>query len=243
MTNLNEKILELAAPEIPDALANFPGSQDNLLPLSALQSPLRVLIARWLDPGPAPGLPVRLTLLLNGNPVANYDFTTPIDPALFPFPAHIPEQNLQQEGEHEVSYRVIIGGNAGQSTGTPITIDTTAPNYGNPGAAPVFPPDVISHGITQKYLDDHGDEVLVTIPQYLQQRTCDRIEFYFGSLTAPPAIITTVHDSSSPTVIKLSGEIIRAHGSGNKLAFCRLSDRAGNIGSLSAFVSVDVHLP
>jgi hypothetical protein len=32
MTNLNKEILELAPPEIPAALVNFPGSQINLLP-------------------------------------------------------------------------------------------------------------------------------------------------------------------------------------------------------------------
>ena len=185
MTNLNEKILELAAPEIPDALPNFPGSEFNLLPLRALGSPLRVLIEQWLDSVPFPGVPVRLTLLLNRNAVADYHFTTPIDPALFPFPANIPEQYLL-EGVHEVSYLVTIGENAELSTPTPITIDKTAPNFGNPGDAPVFPPEVISQGITQKYLDENSDEVLVRIPQYLQQRTCDTIDFHFGSFAAPP---------------------------------------------------------
>jgi len=43
MTNLNEEILELAPPAIPAALVNFPDSQVNLLPLSALAAPPAII--------------------------------------------------------------------------------------------------------------------------------------------------------------------------------------------------------
>ncbi|RBC01061.1 hypothetical protein C3E97_014885 [Pseudomonas sp. MWU12-2115] len=242
MTNLNEKILLLDAPEIPDALPDFPGSQVNLLPLSALGSPLKVSIPDWQNSPFEPGVPVRLILLLNENRVADYHFTTPIDPGLFPFEAHIPETYLAQEGEHEVSYTVSIGGNLENAASTPITVDLTAPNFGNPGEPPQFPPEIDSEGITQQYLAAHNDEVLVTIATYMQQRACDSIEFHFGSLAAEPVIIKTVHDATSPTVIKLSGAIIRGIGSGNLFAFYRLRDRAGNRGHLSSFKQVKVDL-
>ncbi|PYC22386.1 hypothetical protein DMX02_10815 [Pseudomonas jessenii] len=242
MTNLNEKIHELAPPAIPAALINFPDSQINLLPLSALAAPLQLLIQKWPGSDNPLNVPVILILLLNGERVANFNFVTPIDPALFPFAAHIPEHYLQKEGVHQVSYIVNTAGNPETSESTPFTIDVTAPNYGSSGEIVQFPQEVISDGITQKYLDEHGDEVLVTIPRYLQQQACDSIEFHYGSLTNSPIIITTVHDSSSPTVIKLSGEIIRAYGSGDKLAFYRLVDRAGNKGPFSAYESIKVNL-
>ncbi|SNY38256.1 hypothetical protein SAMN05660659_04134 [Pseudomonas sp. LAMO17WK12:I6] len=243
MTNLNEKILLLDAPEIPDALPNFPGSQVNLLPLSALVSPLKVLIPDWQCSPPEP-VPVQvlLTLLLNEKPVADYPFTTPIDPALFPFAAHIPETYLAQEGEHEVSYIVNIGGNTAPARSTPITVDLTAPNFGNPGEPPQFPPEIDSEGITQQYLATHNDEVLVTIGIYMQQLACDSIEFHFGSLASKPVIIETVRDATSSTVIKLSGATIRGIGSGTMFAFYRLRDRAGNLGQLSSFKQVNVDL-
>jgi hypothetical protein len=242
MTNLNKAILELAPPEIPAALVNFPGGQVNLLPLSALAAPLQTLIEKWPDSDHPPGVPVTLTLLLNGIGVADFAFMTPIYPGLFPFEAHIPEQYLQQEGVHKVSYIVNTGGNPATSANTPFTIDKTAPNFGNPGEIVQFPPEIIRDGITQKYLDEHGDEVLGIIPVYLQQRACDSIECHYGSLTNSPVIITTVHDSNSPTVIKLSGEIIRAHGSGDKLVFYRLADLAENKGPFSAYESIKVNL-
>ncbi|PIF53449.1 hypothetical protein CLU80_5966 [Pseudomonas sp. 29] len=243
MTNLNKEILELAPPEIPAALVNFPGSQINLLPLSALAASLQIVIQKWANSDHPVSVPVKLTLLLNGTRVEEVSFTTPIDPGLFPFSVYILEQYLQQEGVHEVSYIVNTAGNPATSESTPFTIDRTAPNYGNPGEIVQFPPEIIRDGITQKYLDEHGDEVLGIIPVYLQQRACDSIECHYGSFTNSPVIITTVHDSNSPTVIKLSGEIIRAHGSGNKLAFYRIKDRAGNYGPFSAFVNIHVDLP
>ena len=242
MTNLNEKILLLDAPEIPDARPNFPGSQVNLLPLSALVSPLKVLIPEWYSSPSDPGVPVLLRLLLNGNRVAAYPFTTPIDPALFPFEAHIPEAHLVQEGVYEVSYILDIGGNEDMAASTPITVDLTAPNFGNPGEPPQFPPEIDSEGITPQYLAAHNDEVLVTIAIYMQQRACDSIEFHFGSLAAEPVIIETVHDATSRTVIKLSGAIIREIGSGTMFAFYRLRDRAGNLGQKSSFKQVKVDL-
>ncbi|HHS7812740.1 hypothetical protein [Pseudomonas putida] len=242
MTNLNEKILLLDAPEIPDALSNFPGSQVNLLPLSALGSPLKVLIPDWQCSPPEPPVHVLLRLLLNGNRVADYPFTTPIDPALFPFEAHIPEAHLVQEGVYEVSYILDIGGNEDMAASTPITVDLTAPNFGNPGEPPQFPPEIDIEGITQQYLAANNDEVLVTIATYMQQRACDSIEFHFGSLAAEPVIIKTVHDATSPTVIKLSGAIIREIGSGTMFAFYRLRDRAGNLGQQSSFKQVKVDL-
>lgn len=242
MTNLNEKILFLDAPEIPAALPNFPGSQVNLLPLSALGSSLKVLIAQWPDSTPFPGEDVMLTLLLNGHRVVDYLFTTPIDPGLFPFEAHIPETHLLRDGVYEVSYTVETGGIIKPAASTPITVDLMAPNFGNPGEPPQFPPEIDSEGITQQYLAAHNDEVLVTIATYMQQRACDSIEFHFGSLAAKPVIIKTVHDATSPTDIKLSGAIIRGIGSGTMFAFYGLRDRAGNLGPQSLFKQVSVVL-
>ncbi|PCM47079.1 hypothetical protein CP335_24200 [Pseudomonas fluorescens] len=242
MTNLNEKIILLDAPEIPDAQPNFPGSQVNLLPLSALVSPLKVLIPDWQCSPPEPPVHVLLTLLLKEKPVADYRFTTPIAPELFPFAAHIPETDLAQEGEHEVSYTVDIGGNTAMAMSTPITVDLTAPNFGNPGEPPHFPPEIDSEGITRQYLATHNDEVLVTIGIYMQQLACDSIEFHFGSLASKPIIIETVRDATSSTVIKLSGATIREKGSGTMFAFYRLRDRAGNLGQLSSFKQVNVDL-
>lgn len=242
MTNLNEKILVLDAPDIPDALPNFPGSQVNLLPLSALVSPLKVLIPDWQNSPSEPGVTVRLKLLLNEKQVADYSFTTPVDPGLFPFEAHIPETYLAQEGEHEVSYTVSFLGNTETASSTPLTVDLTAPNFGNPGEPPQFPPEVDSEGITQQYLEANDDAVLVTIATYMQQRAGDRIEFCYGSLAAEPVIIKTVYDATLPTVIRLSGEIIRRLGSGTMFAFYRLRDRAGNLGQQSSFKQVKVDL-
>jgi len=238
---INENILDLDPPRIPDALPNFPDSQVNLLPLTALESPLLVLIPEWSDLPTTPGMQVVVSLLFNEQQVAQYQYTTPINPALFPLNVHIPKHHLV-EGAHRVSYIMTVFERPMPSASTPITVDTSAPNRGNPGHAPNFPLDVIRDGITQSYLDENGDEVLVTIPRYLQQQACDSIELHYGSLTDKPVIVKTVHDSISPTKIKLSGEIIRRYGSGKMLAFYRLGDRAGNRGSISEFAQINVNL-
>lgn len=244
MTNLNVQTFNLARPEIPGALPDFPGSQQNLLPLRSLGDPLDIAIPEWPDLNVNASL--RIMLSLNGQApiqVAYYQFGAPIDPALFPFVAQITPNLFMQEGVYKVFYLLEQHGNATPSLDNYFTVDTTAPNYGNPGQRAAFPPDVVQNGITSAYLASHGDKVDITIPRYLDQRAGDIIEFYFSDLvTDGPVLNKTVHDSNSDTLIELSGAIIRAKGDGQKLAFYTPQDRADNQGPHSYYQHINVQL-
>lgn len=245
MTNLNINTAGLVAPGIPAALPNFPGGQHNLIPLHSLVQPLSLHIPQW------PGSEFEWTMVLDiylsvqgQSPLRaeRYNFYGPIDPEFFPFEARVPRDKFTQEGVYEVFYRVNAGGNISESLSNQFTIDKTAPNFGNPGVHAVFPADVIDSGITSEYLDDNGDEVIVSIPNFLGQLPGDTINFYFGAFMDDAVLCKTVHDSTSSTVLHLSGDIIRAKGNGYRLAYYRLQDRAGNVGALSQSLSINVNL-
>ncbi|MBT9263917.1 hypothetical protein KKQ10_03460 [Pseudomonas sp. MG-9] len=231
-------------PVIPDALANIPGGQENLIPTKILESPLRVLIPDFTRGNMFPGIQGYVELNLSGIPVreTRFPFTTPIDPSTFPIMVHIPVGPITNEGTYEVDYTVNLGGNVELSESNYFTVDRTAPNDGEPGQAPKFPPEIIRQGITQDYLDTNNDEVLITISHYKGQRLGETIPFYYGSFDADPVSTTKVKDADSDTIVRLSGNTIREKGNGNKIAYYRLKSRAGIQGpsSLSLFIKVDL---
>lgn len=244
MTSLNENNLELIAPSIPQAKPNFPGSQINLIPINSL-NPLEVGIPLWPDSDKAERMVLTISIGREQQlfqDVATYVLHGPLDFSYFPYPGEIPAEYLELEGVYQVSYRVEIAGNTQNSTNIQFTIDRTAPNNNLPGASPIFPPEVIDGGITREYLELHNDEVLVTVPVYSDQRQGDVVLLYFGNFIDGPVLRATVSDSTSPTVVHLSGDVIRKKGNGDKFAYYTLEDRADNAGEKSQSKIIPVSL-
>ncbi|WP_053120328.1 hypothetical protein [Pseudomonas sp. P1.31] len=244
MTSLNETILELTAPSIPYARPNFPGSQYNLMPINDL-NPMEVRIPQWPDSDKAAPMILTISIGRDQQPsedVATYTLYGPLDFRNFPFKGAIPAQYLALEGVYEVGYDVKIEENTQTSLSNQFTIDRTAPNKNLPGESPIFPLSVINEGVTSQYLQDHNDEVIVEIPVYTDQREGDLISFYFGSFTDGPVLRTTVSDSISRTLIRLSGETIRKKGNGDQFTYYILDDRADNQGPHSKSKSIVVAL-
>lgn len=242
MTSLNETILELTAPSIPYARPNFPGSQYNLVPITDL-NPMEVRIPQWPDSDKAAPMILTISIGRDQQPsedVATYTLYGPLDFTYFPYKGEIPAQYLALEGVYQVCYKVEIAGNIQNSTNNQFTVDKTAPNHNLPGESPIFPLSVINGGITRQYLESNNDEVLVQIPVYSDQRKGDAVLFYFGSFIDGPVSRVTVSDSTTPTSVSLSGEMIRKKGSGNQLTYYSLDDRADNQGpnSKSKFIVV-----
>lgn len=244
MTSLNENNLELIAPSIPQANPNFPGSQYNLMSITSL-NPLKVGIPLWPDSDKAERMVLTISIGRDQQPpedVATYTFYGPLDSTVFPFLGDILAEHLALEGVYQVSYRVEIAGNTQNSATNQFTIDRTAPNNNLSGASPIFPPEVIDEGITREYLELHDDEVPVTIPVYSDQREGDVVLLYFGNFIESPVLRATVSDSTSPTVVHLSGDVIRERGNGNKFAYYTLEDRADNAGQKSQSKTIPVSL-
>ena len=244
MTSLNETILELTAPSIPYARPNFPGSQYNLMPINDL-NPMEVRIPQWPDSDKAAPMILIISLGRDQQPpidVATYTLYGPLDVTYFPYKGEIPAQYLALEGVYQVCYRVEIAGNTQNSTNNQFTIDKTAPNRNFPGESPIFPQAIIDGGITRQYLESNNDEVLVQIPVYSDQRKGDAVLFNFGSLIDGPVSRVTVSDSTTPTSVSLSGDVIREKGNGNQFADYTLEDRADNSGPKSQSKTILVSL-
>ncbi|MHC8344296.1 hypothetical protein [Pseudomonas sp. RT6P73] len=246
MSNLNEQRQKLAHLYIVDALPNIPGGQPNILPLEALYKPLKLAVPQF------PSLPDHMEVVLQlhigmvglpSSPASTYAFETPIDPALFPFPVQIEPARFHAEGVYEVFYQLIIGGNtSGPSQTNHFTVDRTAPNAGQPPPRAVWPEEIMKKGITSAYLAAHNDEVVVTVERYLDQQPGDLIRFFLGDVVSDPVLIKKVHDADSATTLIISGDIVRAVGSGARLAFHTLADRAGNVGPSSQPLRIDILL-
>ncbi len=244
MTNLKQSIVDPAAPTIPWARPNFPGSQYNLIPINDL-NPLEVRIPQWPGSDKVEKMVLTISIGLDQQTlidVASYILYGPLDNTYFPYKGQIAAKYLALEGVYQVCYRVDIGGNIQHSLSNQFTVDKTAPNKNLPGASPIFPPEVINRGITREYLESHNDEVPVTIPVYSDQREGDDVLIYFGNFIDAPVLRATVSDSTSPTVVHLSGDVIREKGNGDKFAYYTLEDRADNVGQKSHSKTIPVAL-
>lgn len=205
--------------------------------------PLKVQVPRFAkadDPGAIQGF---LRLVWDGtvitDPLARYNFTTPIDPLITEFDLVLPQGYTSASGPHELTYQLNFGGNPDDVTPLALNIDTTAPVAF--GKATV-PPEVERDGITKKYLDDNGF-VLVTIPNYGTRRIGDIVECFFGSSLPTPTLIgtTTITDSTTPITFELTAALVGAE-EGLRSVFYYLTDRKGNRNTPQYYLELNVTL-
>jgi hypothetical protein len=92
----------------------------------------------------------------------------------------VPPQRLS-EGLHQLSYKAKTS-NAEEANSRilTITIDKTPPILVNEGPL-IFPPAVVSGGVTEQYLNDNNDQVLAEVPDYLSPKPGDVITWYWSS--------------------------------------------------------------
>lgn len=170
----------LIAPTVPLALSNIPGGEENLLPIEAVQTDLKVTFPLWSASDPRPGYSETVSLNWDGKEVAKKTFTTPVpdDPSIL-F-ADVPRAELT-EGPHQVGYRVSSSGNDNSSVPITVTIDKTPPVLAG-SKDPLTFPGLVGNTVTARYLEDHDNKLPTSVPAYFTPMPGDIIRWYWEEL-------------------------------------------------------------
>jgi hypothetical protein len=105
---------------------------------------------------------------------------------------------------------------------------------------PVLPKEVLDNGLTQKYLEENGNQLKVTIEPY-PDKSYDHVALTFGT---PPKIYTVnarLSSSGSQTIVIFTTDNIREIGNGTHSMFYelfKLADNSASPASLSQDVTV-----
>lgn len=225
----------LPAAIVDAVLPDIPGGEENLLPISALDDDLKVTLPRWAGSNPEAGRPETVSLLWNGEVVAEKTWTAPIpDSDLFIL---LPHEHLT-EGVHELGYEVKLwSGNVEGSEPLTLTIDTTKPQ----GLVRLkFDNQVEIAGITRQYLESKDYQVPATVPDY-GFKPGDRLVAYWEKLPDGDDEVLEVDLTESLELI-FDGEVIESLGNGTRYVTYRVMDRAGNLSDLSAVRVIEVKI-
>ncbi|QXI39732.1 hypothetical protein [Pseudomonas xantholysinigenes] len=240
---------DLKAPEV-DAIIKDENQQpraDGLLPIKALEAPVRVVLpGGYADPR-LPSVILDLGWQFQGAPFNSVYQDTLTPPYEDEFELFIPTA-LLNHGVYDLQYKITQLGVPSFSLKRTITVDTQAPNYGMPGYA-LQVQDVPGGEITEEYLAQHG-EVRFKVPMYSVARPEDTVELFWSDQNPPPSDENAVHTKrvtqaeidSDTILVAYDAAVIRASGSGLRYPWYRLKDLAGNIGPAAPVVQTPVDL-
>jgi hypothetical protein len=226
----------LSPANVLGALPDLAGEPVNLLPVALLNQPLRVQVPHWRESG---GLaPPRVQLYWEGALVLDQVMPPGFDDDDLVFSlAALP----MDHGTHRLHYQVRLGnGSVEEGAPTAVNVDRVPPALGVPPPSLQLPGEVLG-GLTDDYLQAHGDQLQAVVPPYAGQAPGDRIEWYWD--TQPGAEDSAgslrVADLVPPMTLTLAGALVRERGDGTRFVYYRITDYAGNT-SQSAITSLPV---
>lgn len=239
---------QLLRPEVPAILQGMP---EGLIPVSALSADLQVKIPYWnTNIGPSGYADVTLSIFDSGDHVVYEDkkrFNGPKGEADFPLDQNIELGHIPHEGVFTLEYHVFTNeGTDNTSERRIITIDRTAPYY-NSDPQLAFPtaltlPVTV---ITDDTFDGSTDFVCV-LPDYPGRADGDIIVVYWGpGLPDNPNEVDAAYGPIGvPTDFKIPipKTVIESKPNGPTFAVYWLTDKAGNLSSVSRPAEVDVQL-
>lgn len=222
--------------------------ESNLLPASAAIKALPVSIPAWVHI-PISGFKTVLRLYwetgLTQHLVEEREWDSNLYPVIPPDQLlfEVPVIRLVQ-GLHEVWYELITPyGDTNSSARQPVSIDLTPPVIGSFVRPMTFDTDTI----TEQYLLDNGDQAVALVPSYTDFKPGDVIVWYWSddqSQVLPGdevASRTLLRGESQPLSLVFPGRMIVDRGDGERFAFYRLRDRAGNETSYSERVKLKIN--
>lgn len=221
---------QLQPPIVEDVLPPIEGGDENLLPVSVLNEPLKVKFPLWEGSYPGPEHPETLQLLWNGAVVAQRTWDAPIaeDDRYIMLPR---EQLL--EGIHELGYQVRNWmGNDERSELMTLTIDRTPPGGWNVTLLKLqFKPEATQGVINRAYLDKFDNQVTATVPQY-GYKPGDRLKGYWDTTRLGANQVLDIQLTPDRGV-SFSGDLVEREGNGDRFVTYVLQDYAGNVSLLS----------
>lgn len=228
----SEPTAELPWPEPDGLLPDGPEwDETGLLPADKVFTPLPFMVPEW-DYQAVPGGTTTLQVFWDDQSFERrqWDESVPgLTPADLQF--DVPADRLTP-GIHQLWYTVLNPlGNEQGSLKRVVTVDLTAPQLGANSGQLQFD----THEVTEKYLEDHGDRVEGLIAAYSGGKSGDQVVWYWNADPfdiSPTDVVGTRtlsrQDLGKPLTLPFDGDMIRARGDGDRYAFYRVKDRAGN---------------
>ena len=219
---------------------DIPGGQPGLLPIGSVNRPLRVEIPKWMNSMPMPGAPEILRFYWGETLEVEKEWTAPVPPADLILEV---ESRHALEGTHRLWYEVMtFNGEWIDSEERVITTDRTPPTLGSDNGRLVFPPEIVKDGITADYLEENEDVVQATVPDY-DATPGDTLRWYWDTQFEDDALVSSrvlaQADMGLPIMLDFPGDLIRARGDGTRMARYQVRDRAGNMGLMAGYVSLN----
>ena len=210
------------------------GEETNLLARAAWSdpfNPLKVKFELWENSQPSEQDPEQIQIFLGTVEVGKKVWTAPINANDLFVPI---SADRLLEGEHELHYLVTIWSQTTQGSKVfTITIDKNSPLLATDSTL-IFPPEVSPpNSITAAYLADpaNNDQVLATIPDYVEKKVGDVITWYWetspGGQQVAGTKVLELADLSVPVQVALSGDLLRQNNGAFFVSY-RVRDRAGN---------------
>ncbi|MBD8576001.1 hypothetical protein IFR09_25970 [Pseudomonas syringae] len=240
-TRLRGRDGPLPLPQVDGLLENIDGGEPNLLPVALLSKPLRVDIPMWQNSNPTPGRSETLELFWDDKLIDSKIWESPVDPSELFF--EVPVASLV-DGSHCLCY-VVAGWNGGISSSDPLTltIDKTPPVLNNEGPL-VFPPGIISGGVTHSWLVANDDLLSARVPAYQTALPGDVLTWYWSNAVTGREKVDertlSQADVDKPIMIDFDGAMIRERGNGQRFVTYIIKDRAGNAAPAARAVELKV---
>lgn len=231
---------QLVPPTVPRLVPDVEGGQPNTVEFRATFTPLRVEIPEWAHSNPSETDNEYLYLYWDGVEIDKKTFSKPIQPEeLF---MAVPQHKLLDEGQHRLHYEVtLFNDHHAASRPLDIYIDRTSPSLDpDPDKNKlIFPDYVIQNGVTDLFLADNNDKLIGTVPSYLGAEPGDVVKWFwskhYGMQNMVKMMILTRDNietrgttrASKPINLIFPGDFIRNSGSGTRVAWYEVQDRAG----------------
>lgn len=220
------KAPSLPTPRILQLLPDIPDGQPNLLPMAATTEPLRVEFEMWKNSAPSPELPETLTLYWDDIEVGSRTWETEVLPEeLFIL---VPVERMG-DGQHTLYYHVVLGdGNDATSNELTVTVDNAPPEL--PAMSYIaFPTEVISAGVTDRYLRENDNELKGTTSAYQGGNAGDVLIWYWAALPGGLGEVgrktLSKAEAGQPLQVSIPGDVIRLKD-GLHFAYFSIQDRA-----------------
>ncbi|WP_371368710.1 hypothetical protein ACA097_04230 [Pseudomonas sp. QL9] len=165
----------------------------------------------------------------------------------YPLEMRLPRTCLEQDGPHELSYRIVgASGSSQRSVALPIVLATSS-NEPDPYPELDVDQEVTEIGVTLDYLAKHQDHLKLKVPTPARLATCQQVELYwrtasFGMVVAARCEITSAHRSGSPIEIAIEGAFIRQHADSSAELSYAFVDAIGQRSRESQLRSIALYL-
>lgn len=218
-------------PRVLDVIA-----PDNLLSRETMYSGLNIEIDQWESIYDGD------TILLewNGNSVESHAIND-VEEETWPIRLTVPSAALRAtvDGTYELYYTLQRESGAEiKSNRVSVRIDTRIPNRDKSPDALILPTDIIS----AEYLASNNDEVIATVPGYLDMEEGQTVSVFWEGTPVPAVTVSAEDIEDNQIQVHISGDIIREVGEGKIITYYVLTSRADFEGRHSHQSSVNVLL-